>query len=95
MTGAEPHAWRTGQINPIAHVGLDVHKATVAVAVAAARWRGVQLGVFPNLPDNIATLVERQRLSLSYEASPCGYGLHRQLTELTHAYIVAHSNESG
>ena len=34
MAGTEPHAWETGRMNSITYVGLDVHKATVAVAVA-------------------------------------------------------------
>lgn len=95
MTGAEPQAWGTGQMNSITYVGLDVHKATIAVAVAEGRRGGEvrHLGVFPNRPDHIAKLVERlgkngRRLSFCYEAGPCGYGLHRQLTELDHDCIV-------
>ena len=34
QTGAEPHAWETGQMNSITYIGLDVHKMTIAVAVA-------------------------------------------------------------
>jgi len=34
MAGTEPHAWRTSLMNDITYVGLDVHKATVCVAVA-------------------------------------------------------------
>ena len=34
LAGTEPHAWETGRMNSITYVGLDVHKATVAVAVA-------------------------------------------------------------
>jgi hypothetical protein len=32
--GTEPHAWETGLMDTITYVGLDVHKATVSVAVA-------------------------------------------------------------
>jgi hypothetical protein len=51
------------------------------------------MGVFTNLPDHIAKLVERlgrngSQLSFCYEAGPCGYGLRRQLTELGHGCIV-------
>jgi transposase len=34
MAGTEPHAWGTGRMDDITYVGLDVHKATVCVAVA-------------------------------------------------------------
>ena len=82
-------------MNSITYVGLDVHKATISVAVAEGRRDGEvrQVGVFPNRPEQIAKLVERlgkggRRLSLCYEAGPCGYGLHRQLAELGHECIV-------
>ncbi len=32
--GTESHAWETGLTDVITDVGLDVHKATVSVAVA-------------------------------------------------------------
>jgi hypothetical protein len=34
MTGTVPHAGRTGLMDDTTFVGLDVHKATVCVAVA-------------------------------------------------------------
>jgi hypothetical protein len=34
MTGAAPHAWGTDLMDDIIFVGLDVHKATVCIAVA-------------------------------------------------------------
>jgi hypothetical protein len=34
MTGAQPHAWKTGLMDGIPYDRLDVHKATVSVAVA-------------------------------------------------------------
>jgi transposase len=76
-------------------VGLDVHKATVSVAIAEGRRGGEvrPVGVFPNRAEQIVKLVERlgkggRRLSFCYEAGPCGYGLHRQLTELGRDGIV-------
>ena len=76
-------------------VGLDVHKATISVAVAEGmRGGGVrQLRIIPNRADQIAKLAEKlskgeRRVSFCYEAGPCGYGLHRQLTELGHDCIV-------
>lgn len=82
-------------MNDIIFVGLDVHKATVAVAVAEGTRGGEvrQLGSIPNRADHIAKLAEKlgkggRRLNFCYEAGPCGYGLHRQLTDLGHDCIV-------
>lgn len=69
------------------YVGLDVHKATIAVSVAERRGEVRYVGEIANTAEAIATLVRQLRkgdaeLSFCYEAGPCGYGLHRQLTEL-------------
>ncbi len=76
-------------------IGLDVHKASISVAVAqGARGGEVRhLGSVPNRPDHIRKLVEKlaaagAQLQFCYEAGPCGYGLHRQLVELGHDCIV-------
>lgn len=82
-------------MNDTIYVGLDVHKATVAVAVAEGMRGGEvrQLGNVCHKPEHIAKLAEKlakggRRLSFCYEAGPCGYGLHRQLTDLGHDCIV-------
>jgi transposase len=82
-------------MNSITYIGLDVHKATVSVAVAEGRRGGEvrHVGVFPNRPDHISKLVERLSksggcLSFCYGAGPCGYGLHRQLTDLGYDCMV-------
>jgi transposase len=78
-------------------VGMDVHKATISVAVAGGARGGGEvrhLGNFLNRPDHVRKLVERlsktggQRLRFCYEAGPCGYGLHRQVTDLGHECVV-------
>jgi len=70
------------------YVGLDVHKETIAVSVAEANGGEVRyIGGIANTPEAIEKLVKQLRkgganLSFCYEAGPCGYGIHRQLTDL-------------
>jgi len=61
MTGTEPHAWETGLMDTIIYVGLDVHKATVCVAVAEGGRGGEirQVGVFENRPEILMKLAAR------------------------------------
>ena len=72
----------------IKFVGMDVHKATIAVSVAEAGGGEVRyLGEIANTAEAISKLVRQLRkgdaeLSFCYEAGPCGYGIHRQLTEM-------------
>jgi len=83
-----------------AYIGLDVHKETIAVAVAqAGREAPESRGEIANKPKTVAKLVERlnrefggEVLLFCYEAGPCGYGLYRQLLELGHdCQVVAPS----
>ena len=75
--------------------GMDVHKATISVAVAdGARGGEIRhLGNFLNRVDHVNKLVERlsktggQRVRFCCEAGPCGYGLHRQITDLGHECV--------
>src|SRR6201997_4433283 len=77
-------------------VGMDVHKATISIAVAGGARGGEvrQLGNFLNRPERVDKVVQRlsktggQRLRFCYEAGPCGYGLHRQITTLGHECVV-------
>ena len=72
------------------YVGLDVHKDTIAVAIAAAGGEKPRYyGEIPNTPAAVAKLASRlspdaEVLSFCYEAGPCGYGIYRQLRKLGH-----------
>lgn len=70
-----------------AFVGLDVHKDTIAVAIAEAGRNGeVRFwGTIPNTPTAIDRLVKKLterhgQVEYVYEAGPTGYGLYRQLS---------------
>lgn len=77
-------------------LGLDVHKATIAVAVAEASGAPTLFGTIANEPGEVRKAVGRlargARLVAAYEAGPTGYDLHRQLTALgVEAMVVAPS----
>jgi transposase len=83
-----------------AYIGLDVHKETIAVAVArAGRDKPESLGEIANKPKTVTKLIERlnqefdgQVLLFCYEAGPCGYDLYRRLLKLGHdCHVVAPS----
>ncbi len=72
------------------YVGLDVHKDTIAVAVArAGRGNPEYHGIITNSRAALLKLLKRSNpdgevLNICYEAGPCGYGLYRDLTALGH-----------
>ena len=71
----------------IRYLGLDVHKATIAVAIADESGAPTSYGSIANEPSAIRTLMTRLggsdvQLHVAYEAGPTGYALHRQLTTM-------------
>lgn len=67
-----------------AFVGLDVHKDSIAVAVAdprraAARFVGTTGPQLGQLLKALSQLGQPPQTLIAYEAGPCGYGLARQL----------------
>ena len=79
----------------ITYVGLDVHKETIAVALAEAGVRGDvrEYGKIANTPAAVRALAAKlsragSELRFCYEAGPCGYGIQRQLTLAGHECVV-------
>jgi len=73
-----------------AYIGLDVHKDTIAVAVAEpGREKPAFRGECANTPKKVAKLVDKLALEFDgcvllfcYEAGPCGYTLYRQIVSM-------------
>ncbi len=76
------------------YIGLDTHKDSIAVAIAdSGRGKPRYYGEIPNTPEAISKLVSKlspdgEVISFCYEAGPCGYGIHRQITQLGHDCVV-------
>ena len=75
------------------YVGLDVHKDSIAVAIAEGVAEVRFYGDIPATGDALRRLVRRlgspKMLRFAYEAGPCGYGVYRTLTSLGAACVVA------
>ena len=77
------------------YIGLDVHKETIAVAVADAEGGSVRYqGEIPNSAAAVGALLKRmssrgERLRFCYEAGPCGYGVYRQIVAAGASCVVA------
>ncbi len=79
----------------ITYVGLDVHKDTIAVALAeAGAHKDVrEYGKIANTATALNALAAKlsragSELRFCYEAGPCGYGIQRQLTLAGHGCVV-------
>lgn len=75
------------------YAGLDVHKKTIAAAIARDGAQALYLGEFPNTSNGINKLLKRvspnaEVAHFCYEAGPCGYGLYRSLIARGHACTV-------
>jgi len=76
------------------YIGMDVHKETIAVAVAEGNREEPRfLGEIANRPEDVRRLLKRlagegERLRFCYEAGPCGYGLYRRIVAAGHACAV-------
>jgi hypothetical protein len=75
----------------ILYVGLDVHKETIAVALAEAGLREevCEHGKILNTPAALKALTEKLadekgELRFCYEAEPYGFGIQRQLSAKGH-----------
>lgn len=71
-----------------AFIGLDVHKETIAVAIADSGRNGEvrYWGTMPNTMHHLGQLVTKlakkhSRLEFTYEAGPCGYDIYRHLKD--------------
>ena len=79
----------------VKYVGLDVHKSTIAVAVAEGGKRAEvrEQGEIANTPAALTKLLTKLggsdvELNLCYEAGPCGYGIQRQVVSAGHNCVV-------
>jgi len=71
----------------ITHVGVDVHLERIVIATLTGQSREPEVRDIPNDPKVIRRtfqrlLAEAYELRCCYEAGPCGFELHRQLTSM-------------
>ena len=70
----------------LTHIGLDVHKETIAVAVLRPDTVACDERVIPNTPEALRRLLahypDTSALKTCYEAGPTGYDTHRLVSSL-------------
>src|SRR5439155_5887352 len=86
---------RRVMVDRITYVGLDVHKDSIVVAVAAGGLRGEvrEYGRIANTATALDRLLRKlggdgTTLRFCYEAGPCGYGIQRRLSARGHEGVV-------
>jgi transposase len=80
------------------HLGLDVHKDSITIAIAQAGRQG-EIRLFGTITHDLHALEKAlsrirkahpgARLEVAYEAGPCGFGLARRLHQLKVPCLVA------
>ena len=80
----------------ITYIGLDVHKDSIVVAVAAGGLHGEvrKYGRIANTSAALDRLLRKlggdgMTLRFCYEAGPCGYGIQRRLSARGHECVVS------
>ena len=83
----------------ITYVGLDVHKDTIAIALAESGKRGEvrEYGKIAHTSAAVQAVAiklarDGSELRFCYEAGPCGYWIQRQLAAAKHACVVVASS---
>lgn len=80
---------------PSIYVGLDVHKESLAIAIASPE-RGGEIRFYGNIPNQQQSInhlflkIKKQYsfIMACYEAGPCGYNIYHQLTAMDVECIV-------
>ena len=79
----------------IKYIGMDVHKKTIAIAIAEDKRNG-EVRFYGTIDNNMTALkkvirklvADGSTLRFAYEAGPCGYKLYRDLTAENYDCIV-------
>ena len=84
---------RMMQHRRVRYIDLDVHKATIAVAIAEEEGSPSSYATIANDPDAVRKVMRQLggksiELRVAYEAGPTGFALHRQLTKMGIECIV-------